>query len=340
MRSTLYVHIGAPKCASTSIQQLLFDNAEILGRHGFAVSDENMNFGSRGDNPLWFIQDLIDRNAEEGPQVIADRVKQLAGRRGIVSAENLNNPLAAPLFTEAAKHADIELLYVVRRQDDWIYSAWKQWYSKVGISLSSYVESALTIGEPDYPKTLQAWNAVVPRGNIRVVSLDLLDPASSIELETLKWLGLSGRGDDFKRTDVSANESFDFRILDLLSRHKGAYDNPHDRRIEEFLAQFSRLSSKQKFQLPDELSARVMERFRADNLSVLGPEATDALYRKPRRQRASAIGNDRASDHDFVLACLLEAAGRMSAELAASRAEIRAQKAELEQIKERLKRGN
>lgn len=340
MRSILYVHIGAPKCASTSIQHFLFDNAASLRRLGFLVGDQNMNFGNGGGNPLWFIQDFVNRNAEEAPKVIAERTSQLHDMNGIVSAENLNNPLAARLFSEAAKQVDIKILYVIRRQDDWIYSAWKQWNSKVGVSLSEYVESALKNGEPNYPKTINAWSAVVPRENIHVISLDLLDQASGIELETLKWLGLSDRVDEFKRDDTLANESFDFRILDLLSRHKGAYDNPHDRRIEEFLAQFSRLSSKQKFQLPDEVSSRIMERFRADNLSVLGPEATDALYRKPRRQRASAIGNDRASDHDFVLACLLEAAGRMSAELAASRAEIRAQKAELEQIKERLKRGN
>src|SRR4051812_44556749 len=108
MMPKLFVHIGAPKCASTSIQSLIFNNAARLNGHGILVADQDLNFGSRGSNPLWFFQNLIERRLDG--ETVLRAVESLGDRNGVISAENLSNPVAAALFKEVAGRFDVHVL--------------------------------------------------------------------------------------------------------------------------------------------------------------------------------------------------------------------------------------
>lgn len=318
----LYVHIGAPKCASSSIQRFLFGNSGLLEHLGFVMPDENLEFGKVPQNPLWFIQSLINDKPPGAAELVARRLRGTAGRTGLVTAENLGNPRAAPLFAEAGRHLDIRLLYVVRRQDDWILSSWKQWGSKIGHSLDDHITISLRSGRPEFGKTLAAWQEVVPSANVTVVSLDLLGPETSIELETLKWLGIERHFPKFRMEPGRANESFDFRISDLVSRHAGICRNAHDRRIDELLSKYSQLAGKRQFRLSEDVGARIMAAFRDENEALLGKEAAERLHAAPPSHREPARPGIDESGHDFILACLLEAMSNMSEELADLRKKV------------------
>ncbi|TIP50347.1 MAG: hypothetical protein E5X77_06690 [Mesorhizobium sp.] len=310
----LFIHIGASKCASTSIQTFIFENAKKLNDRGLLVADQNLLFGSRGDNPIWFFQTLIDRG--ETGEAVSRAMGVLGDRDGVISAENLSNPIAANLFSEVAKRFDIHLLHVIRRQDEWLYSSWKQWHSKAGHSLEDYIDYALRIGEPGFAKTVHAWSPIAK--TIHTVSLDVID---SLEVEIMRWLGLVDDG-TFRRLPSKANPTFDFRIVDLLSRHSAAYDHAHDTKIDDFVVKYSKLAGSVKFHLPKDISSKIMAHFHDENVALLGASATNIIERNSFSEKIPIGGISETSEHDFIIACLLESMGRMSAEMEAIKADL------------------
>jgi hypothetical protein len=310
----LFVHVGAPKCASTSIQSFIFSNAKRLNEHGLMVSDDHLNFGAKCGSPLWFVQNLIDRGLDG--ERVTQAVETLGDRNGVITAENLSNPAAAALFKAIAGRFDIHVLHVIRRQDDWLYSAWKQWSSKEGIGLKEYIDTALQRGEPGFAKTIDAWSAVAK--TVKTISLDA---TPSLEVEILNWLGLANDG-CYAGLQKEMNPTFDFRIVDLLSRHRGVHEGEHDRKIELFISSYSRLALSEKFRLPAVLWGKIMAHFYDENVSLLGPEIANGLAVDTRAERKIAGGFSQTEEHDFVIACLLEGMGRMSEELAQLRTDL------------------
>lgn len=314
MTETLYLHIGSPKAASSTIQRYLRDNAAALRRLGYAVAGHDLRPGDDPGRSIWFFQNLLKGGSENAPQVLASRLAKFPTRNAIVSAENLSSLGMAPLFTDVASRCQIHLLYVIRRQDEWIYSAWKQWYSKAGHSLDRYIEMALRDHMPNYLATLESWAEVVGRNHIRVVSLDFVDD-TELHHEILRWLNLLDHRDRLTPLGTAANTSFDYRLLDLLARHRGAYEDGHDRKIETFLTRYSRLARKERYRLTDVDSSHILRHFHADNLALLGAEQTATLEARPPRARRVAKDVEPESEHDFAIACLLEALGRMAEDL-------------------------
>lgn len=314
MTETLYLHIGSPKAASTTIQRYLHDNADALRRLGYSIAAHDLRPGDQPGRSIWYFQDLLKDDSGDAPGLLADRLAAFPTRNAIVSAENLSNPAMAPLFTEVASQFDIHLLFLIRRQDEWIYSAWKQWYSKAGHSLDHYIGMALRDHTPNYPETLASWSEIVDGGRIRVVSLDFVDDGG-LHREILRWLGLADHHDRLSPLGTAANTSFDFRLLDLLARHRGSYEDGHDRKIESFLARYSRLAQKERYRLADVDSSRILRHFHADNLALLGAEKTATLEARAQRTRRVAKDVEPESEHDFAIACLLEALGRMAEDL-------------------------
>ncbi|UCI18505.1 hypothetical protein FJ970_26130 [Mesorhizobium sp. B2-1-8] len=313
----LFLHVGAGKCASTSIQSFIFENATRLNEYGILVSDQSLVFGSRGDNPIFFFQDLIDRNDLSGEAVLR-AVERLGRHDGLIAAENLSNPVAAQLFKEVAQYFDIHVFHVIRRQDDWLYSSWKQWYSKTGQSLGEYIDAAIQRGEPGFAKTVSAWARVA-----KTVKTITLDTKPSLKVETLNWLGLADDG-GYSEFPSEMNPSFDFRIIDLLSRYRTVYDDAHDRKIEQFVSTYSRLGVSERFKLTADLSAKIMDRFYDENVSLLGAEIASSLLAEGRGERTAVSGFSQTDEHDFAIACLLEGMGRMAEEIAQLRADLNA----------------
>ncbi|MGH9380127.1 MAG: hypothetical protein ACRD2Z_05895 [Thermoanaerobaculia bacterium] len=311
---TLYLHVGGPKAASSTIQHYIYANEQTLRRLGYTLVDCADGKATWPGHAVWYFQNLIERPQPEAVEALMRELGDLAAPRVVVTAENLYEPRMASLFEGLAAHWRMRVLLLVRRQDDWIYVAWKQWYSKAGYGLSSFIEVALRDHLPNYPASFDAWTAVAGADNVRLLSLDFLEGTNLFD-EIQEWLEVDRSAELVEASDTHVNASFDYRLLDLLSRHRGAHEDAHDSRIELFLKRYSHLAQHESFRLPDVESARILQHFRTDNERLLGPDRTATLHSERRSNRRIVSGFDTTTEHDFALACTLEALGRMSEEL-------------------------
>ena len=206
MRRRLYLHIGHPKCASTTIQSALARNVAALREHGFLVADGGLDFpesGPLGSSPTHEVAALIERGEPGLLEAVqrVDRASQRSGERFgrlVLSAESLTIP-GAELFAKALRHVfEIHVLYYVRRQDDYLVSAWNQWGCKEGVGLAPYVERELAVPQPNFPRVLERWRPHADSLRVRPlhpaaltgghVVTDLFDAILKSEEEHVDWL--------------------------------------------------------------------------------------------------------------------------------------------------------
>lgn len=126
--SKLIVHIGAAKCGSSSIQKMLADNHQILDNRGLFSPNNDFDVGPPfTGTQLWTIE------ASKGkPSELQDAFTYLASLEYdyiVVSAENIcNHPQFVEFFVKQKMNfSDVEIVFYVRRQDDFLVSAWQQW---------------------------------------------------------------------------------------------------------------------------------------------------------------------------------------------------------------------
>lgn len=143
----LIIHIGAAKCGSTSIQDYLARNVAPLRSNGVLVPDEGLGLaGQVSGNQVWFFQNLMVGGADRsivGRQLLALRETMSSEKSHtlVLSAENLMNEAT---FAQACAPAldlfdDVRVIAYVRRQDDYLLSAWRQWWLKEYNSLEDYL---------------------------------------------------------------------------------------------------------------------------------------------------------------------------------------------------------
>lgn len=161
---TLYLHIGTPKTATSSIQEFLHINRIILEQHGYCFpklphkypyvcSNRNAHFMVEN---LYFEDGTRDLNLEmeflrEGLDQVRDCFKQFDNV--ILSEENLwrvssysHKELFPYLKQEAAQQGYlIKIIVYLRRQDQFLVSNWnqcvKQGKTAYTVTLNSYIKN-------------------------------------------------------------------------------------------------------------------------------------------------------------------------------------------------------
>ncbi|MGR9108595.1 MAG: hypothetical protein ACU843_16880 [Gammaproteobacteria bacterium] len=140
MLPQLIIHIGAPKCGSSSIQHFLARNRGVLESRGCIVPDSNLEMkGNFTGEQVWFFQQFKN-NIAAGSDLIRQRLLEIVGtepsvndvaKKIILSAENLSERHDFHLlFIDLQATFDIRIIFYVRRQDEYLLAAWQQWYVK------------------------------------------------------------------------------------------------------------------------------------------------------------------------------------------------------------------
>lgn len=238
-RPLLYVHIGHGKTGSTTLQQTLRDNIDAVRSAGLLVADRDLLFPETGplwEHPLKVFKRLLWNTPPEAAraelrQILGDLRNRLAagGYRGaVISSENLSDTSSgADLFAGVEDEFEIHTIYYVRRQDEWIESAWKQWGLKQGDTIGDYANAQIEKGKPDYLTCARAWEKI--SASIRVVPLNGIP-----DLVENFWSALA-LGDSPPRPTSRHNQTFDWSILDVLSSNPQLFSDPHDNRIFQTL---------------------------------------------------------------------------------------------------------
>ncbi len=170
---------------------------------GYIVPDEKFKHSSSvSGNHVWMLQNFRD-NLEKGEKLVRSRLLELGeklekveGRRGIIiSAENLSDGFGLErLFATLGYHFTPRVIIYIRRQDDFLLSAWQQWYVKRSNDFWAWLMRSITTHKRgDWLHALQPWidafgiNAITVRrfGRQYFENGDLLtDFCSSIDLDT------------------------------------------------------------------------------------------------------------------------------------------------------------
>lgn len=123
----LYIHVGLPKCASTSLQAALYENDEIyFPRHGLHhfehIAIPLKLKGIDKWTSQWFSQDWVDREYK----LLIEEIYN-SNSHVVVSSERLADipQEVLDVFLSEFAEAEIEILYLFRPADGYVRSMWR-----------------------------------------------------------------------------------------------------------------------------------------------------------------------------------------------------------------------
>lgn len=251
---TLLVHIGAGKSGSTAIQQFLAVNRSRLADHGILVPGSDLS--PDGDKPelhlgyfAWQSQEEMRANLAERLTTLVEVAQERRHSMIVLSAENLINPQGfAEMFQAATTGQHVRVLAFVRRQDDYLASAWQEWHHKTYGSLEEFLEHYT--GAIDWHLLLSPWREAFDADNMDVRRYmsgeDVIDDlCQAIDVDV----------DQFVRPPRS-NISHDERFVEVGHRHRDQlFEGPLDYRFFKYVE--------------DELGEGVLKDYRGSTLLTL-----------------------------------------------------------------------
>jgi hypothetical protein len=228
----LVLHPGHPKCGSSSIQHALFSNIESLRERGVIIPARRPN---RVFMQACLRQDFAD--LEKWLNDILAQTRRAGGDTVVISAENLGvrrmvtegRPIHEKLFK---CFRAVDVIYYVRRQDDWMVSQWQQWGHKLGLDLESFIENQLEDHEPNYLTAAAAFEDIYGGEQVSVVPLHmraLLDGDLIADFCRRSGIGSLPVGDEDRRK----NASMDGFLCDVLARVPHVHDQALTARVSE-----------------------------------------------------------------------------------------------------------
>jgi hypothetical protein len=247
----LVLHIGHDKCGSTSIQETLSSNCEWYKERGVMVVNSIMPTNETSEDrkeAIWVMDEIFSHSEEGYHDLAADKLECLvdtfreASKRCqvlILSSENLYRNHHAALWGKYRNEFEIQIVYYIRRQDEWLVSAWKQWGLKSGVDLDSFVEQQTRRGHPDFNQTAKMWEMEFGFENCHIRPLH---PSALHEGDLIK--------DFFEATGIllppkvlgNFNITPDYSFLYLFEKNPQLFSDVHDTRISRFLHKYSEIT--------------------------------------------------------------------------------------------------
>jgi hypothetical protein len=270
----IVLHIGGSKCGSSAIQASLRQNAEALAAIGVIVPSQNLDGNSAvTGEQIWLFENAA-ANKEEQKKVAAflrdaaDRAADAGATTLIVSAENIcNHPaLAAPLV-DALDGIETQVVFYVRRQDDFLISGWQQWHLKQFDSLASFLSDR--VGRvANWYEMICPWADAFGDENIvvRPFVRDRLKD-NDVVADFFEQIGVNAT--KLKPLERVANPSFDEALGRIAHRVRDVFDDQHDNRFYEVMVRLlgpAALKSASSSSLLDfETRTRILARYAEDN---------------------------------------------------------------------------
>ncbi len=237
----LFLHIGAGKCGSSAIQQFVDVNVDGLADVGVLVPGGDLTAEPKGCGMhLRYFEDGIERSdfASEVERRLID-LRAAALDRGhhtvVISAENLINPKGfVDVLTPARDLFDVRIVAYVRRQDDFVISAWQQWQIKQRDDFWEYYATAR--GQVNWFRQLEPWRCAFDRSNmiVRRFSRDTMVDGDVVS----DFCDVIGVDPATQQVTGHANRSLHERFNVIASNHRSElFSTIHDNRFYRFLGE-------------------------------------------------------------------------------------------------------
>lgn len=172
---TLYLHIGSHKTGTSSIQQSLYENRELLNKYDYSVFLEKANGNSHkadGFNSWLWDNNGIGLKVRQA-KILAERLNEVKYPNVVMSSEHFSwlfdQEEIANLYKELTVYFDVKIIAYIRRQDKLAVSHHQQGSKGVHMKSFQYFKGdckALPNGRDNYEEYLNYYEKLSKWSNV------------------------------------------------------------------------------------------------------------------------------------------------------------------------------
>jgi hypothetical protein len=153
----------------------------------------------------------------------------------VFSAENLSNRNRVPqLFKALGDEYDIRIILYIRRQDDFLISAWQQWFCKIKHDFHAWAKSDWQ--RADWQAVCQHWADIVPFQKMRVKVYEAVaQEAGGILSDFAAAIGYP-EPEQLRQPGRLENPSFSDAVTELITGKASLFKDIHDNRLFAMLS--------------------------------------------------------------------------------------------------------
>lgn len=232
MKKRLVLHIGMHKTGTSSVQRYFSRNRAVLRRMGVCYPKSIGASGERQPKHA-AIFDAISHEADFGAHhpvlgpaaelldQTAGEIEAAPGQLGVLSAEGLSGerPVFAAALADLAARFDTTVVIVVRRQDHWVESFYKQMVLSREVretrSFHEFVQAASTRRHMDYARIIDWWRDAFE--DVRVVGFHAAGPARPL-MRLVKIAGLGRQFHWLPFANAHENASPGVEVVEVIRR--------------------------------------------------------------------------------------------------------------------------
>ena len=256
-------HIGAGKTGSSAIQHALALNESKLSDAGIYLPAENLeDKGNVTGYHVWWFESIKQMETVKASEELASKfvsVVSSAEAKGcntiLFSAENLSNPFSwSELLKDVLNEHEVQVLIYIRRQDDYLLSAWQQWGIKSGNTLESWMFKHIG-SSGDWSVPIKEWQSIATEELlVRVYQRDRLRNQDVVD-DFFDALDIEASG--FARSNTGVNTSYNIAVEELALAAPGLFEGPHDNDFFNMVQKYCKTAHKK---LPGESRLNASER--------------------------------------------------------------------------------
>lgn len=237
----LILHVGQPKTGTTSIQNLLQNNKELLKKGGILYKTNSLNH-----QPI--IQNIFNQNDTTlALQEFIDEQKKTASALGchsiILSSEALfefDQIFLKQMIDGFA--LETKVIVYLKRQDLFLESSWKQWHFK-NKNYKNFDDCAERLALKDYAQTLQEWSNLVGEKNMHVIPFEKRNFQNGLLRSFLSLIGISKELEEkmdftIPKTMFGTNQGLSPKGLEFAFLVRELAKGPLDYTIENFIHKY------------------------------------------------------------------------------------------------------
>jgi len=283
MSRKLYLHIGAHKTATTTIQRAFWEGRRKLARAG-VLYPKAAHYHFAQHRLAFGLKDRPDPDTGEVPdfdtEMAALRAEVLAARQQVafVSSEAFSvtrRPLIRRLV-EAVDFAELHVIAVVRRQDDFLLSLYNQNAKGLGNGFTRTLEEVVAdprsiSREISFLDWVTKWSATVGRNRMRLCRYEDGAPVAMM----LEMLGLPP--DTLRPPSQHANTSLPAAAVEAIRQAK-ADGLPVEAQRQVADRARRRFAGGPRAELSPQARRRILEVFAEENATLFARFGMDNSY--------------------------------------------------------------